>query len=55
MERLSRNTPTLLPMENYIGFLDAMHNERDHIYEKYASLTIDSDDSKYYKTYILYH
>lgn len=46
IERSSRDsTALLLPMENYTAFLDAMHNERDGIYEKASSLTIDSDDS----------
>lgn len=45
IERLSRNESSLLPTANYTDFLNAMHRERDGVYEKAASLTIDSDDS----------
>ena len=45
LERSSRDTEKLLPMESYADFLEAMHRERDGVYEKAASITIDSDDS----------
>lgn len=45
IERLSRSSTTLLPKENYIDFLEAMHKERDSVYEKVSSLIIDSDSS----------
>ena len=38
MERLSRNSTTLLPVKDYTTFLDAMHRERDSVYEQASSL-----------------
>jgi shikimate kinase len=45
LERLSRDSVKLLPMDDYTDFLEGMHRERDGVYEKAASITIDSDDS----------
>lgn len=48
LERSSRDSVKLLPLDNYTDFLEAMHRERDNVYEKAASITIDSDDNALY-------
>jgi len=45
IERSLRSAATLLPVENYENFLNEMHKERDHVYEKAANIRIDSDDN----------
>lgn len=44
LDRISHNRP-LLPTDNYQGFLDKLHQERDGLYEQVASLTLNSDDN----------
>lgn len=46
LERLSRESTNLLSSkDNYKDLFEGMHRERDSVYEKAASITIDSDDS----------
>lgn len=49
LERLSRDSMKLLCTDNYTNLLEGMHRERDDVYEKAASITIDSDDSALYQ------
>ncbi len=44
MERISNNRP-LLQQPDYKKFLDDLHQKRDALYEKVASLTVNSDDN----------
>lgn len=44
LERISHNRP-LLPHMDYRAFLDNLHQERDALYEKAASFTVNSDDN----------
>ena len=45
MERTARNPAPLLPVRDVKTFLNALHTERDHLYEKMSRLTINGDDS----------
>jgi len=46
LERISEGGyRPLLPVADYEAFLDKIHQERDGLYEKVASLTVNSDDN----------
>lgn len=45
LERTSRHPTPLLPITDLKTFLDKLHQERDHIYDQVASLSINSDDN----------
>ncbi len=45
LERISRNPPPLLLINDSETFLNELHNNRDALYEKVASLIVDGDDS----------
>lgn len=45
LERTVRNATPFLLDTDLKSFLDELHNERDHLYEQIARLTINSDDS----------
>lgn len=42
IERMKSGRSPLLPIADLKGFLDKLHLERDHLYEKVAALTIES-------------
>ncbi len=42
IERMSSGLPPLFPIANQKAFLDKLHLERDHLFEKVATLTIES-------------
>lgn len=42
MERMKGGRTPLLPISDIEGFLAKQHNERDHLFEEVATLTIDS-------------
>ena len=44
VERTSRNPAPLLPIDSLKTFLNQLHVERDSLYEKMASISINSDD-----------
>lgn len=44
IERIGHNRP-LLKQPNFKEFLDEMHKKRDTLYEKVATLTVNSDDN----------
>lgn len=44
IDRIGHNRP-LLTVTNFKSFLDDLHQKRDALYEKVASLTINSDDN----------
>ena len=44
IDRIGHNRP-FLPTPNFKGFLDEMHQKRDALYAKVASLTVNSDDN----------
>lgn len=46
VERTSRNATYLLPVASLHDFFDQLHNERDSLYKKIATLTVQGDDGK---------
>lgn len=45
LERTARNPTPLLSTTDFSNFLDELHLERDNLYEKVSSFTINGDDS----------
>ncbi|HFL2714581.1 TPA: shikimate kinase [Legionella pneumophila] len=46
IKRTPRNPDPLLPLVNTEIFLEQLHQERDHLYEKMATVAINTDDNK---------
>lgn len=44
MDRQSKGAATLLPVKDFGKYFDDMHRERDSVFEKAATLTINTDD-----------
>ncbi len=42
LERMKNGRVTALPIENMAGFLKKQHEERDHLFEEVATLTVES-------------
>lgn len=45
LERMARNPAPLLSVADANSFLNKLHAERDSVYEKISSLTVDSEDN----------
>lgn len=48
LERMGNNRP-LLPMTDYMKFLNSLHHDRDAAFEEVAKLTLNSDDNALYE------
>ncbi len=45
MERTLRQLETLLPLDNKVAFFEQLHQERDKLYERVATFSINTDNS----------